>query len=168
MSNPGLMLQIDGLLGDCKNPRYYGWMDLFWFSFGGAGEFGQNRPSHLATMTMPVGRISTTLQIACLRHRRYRSASLVALNQNHTTEKFHAVMEDVKITGFQFQGYSGDMPIHSLEISYFSMEMKNPADLPDKLRGDLAAGPPARPTGIRLRTRFAKPARARHQAEPQT
>lgn len=157
MSNPGLLLQIEGLLGDCRHPQYFGWMDLLWFSFGGAGEFGQNRPTHLATLTMPVGRISTTLQIASLRNGRFKAATLVALNPTRTGERFRAVMEDVRVGGFQFQGYSGDRPIHSLELRFFNMEVQHSAEILEKLRHEREEV--ARSRKVRVRSR-PKPSRA--------
>ena len=48
MLNPGLLLHIDGIQGDCRIPHYLGWMDTFWFSFGGTGEYGQSRHGNLA------------------------------------------------------------------------------------------------------------------------
>src|SRR5262245_59695490 len=130
--NSGLILQIDGIEGDCRHPRYGGWMNVLWFSFGGAGEFGQNRPTHVASMKMLVGRISTTLQVACLRGDRFRSASLVALHPSGVTERFHGAMEDVRITGFQYEGYALDRAIHSLELTYHVMESREPREAPER------------------------------------
>jgi type VI protein secretion system component Hcp len=129
MTNPGLLLQIDGIDGDCRHPRYGGWMNVLWFSFGGAGEFGQNRPAHSASMKMFAGRISPFLQIACLRGDRFRFASLVALNLSGEAERFHGAMEDVRITGFQYQGEVMERPIHSLELTFFSMEPREMMDV---------------------------------------
>lgn len=123
MRNPGLMLWIDGIDGDCRDPRYPGWMNVLWFSFCGAGEFGQNRPGHTAAVQMFVGPVSTDLQIACLRGDRFRTATLVALNSTSSGERFHGAMKDVRISGFQFQGSSLGRAIHSLEISFFGMEL---------------------------------------------
>jgi type VI protein secretion system component Hcp len=130
MQNPGLLLQIDGINGDCRHPLYPGWMNILWFSFGGAGEFGQNRPGHSASIQMFVGRVSTYLQIACLRGDRFRTASLVALNPSRTGERFHGAMDDVRISGFQYQGSSLDRAIHALEITYHGMELRESSDLP--------------------------------------
>jgi type VI protein secretion system component Hcp len=129
MTNPGLLLNIDGIDGDCRHPRYGGWMNVLWFSFGGAGEFGQNRPAHSASLKMFAGRISPVLQIACLRGDRFRSASLVALNLSGEAERFRGAMEDVRITGFQYQGEVMDRPIHSLELAFFSMESRETSDV---------------------------------------
>lgn len=133
MINPGLLLHIEGIQGDCKIPHYQGWMDTFWFSFGGTGEYGQSRHGNLATMTMPVGRISTSLQLASLRNDRFPKATLVALNPNYDSEKFRWHIVDVTITGFQFQGYSMDMPIHSLELKFGALEEKKPLTAADLL-----------------------------------
>jgi hypothetical protein len=122
MRNAGLLLLIDGIDGDCRHPRYGGWMNVLWFSFGGAGEFGQNRPGHVATMTMFGRPVSARLQYACLRGDRFRSAAFVALNVAGDAERFHGAMDDVRITGFQYQGEAMDRPIHSLELTFFSME----------------------------------------------
>ena len=124
MKNAGLLLEIDGLLGDSQNPHYRGWMDLCWFSFGGSGEFGQTRPTDLATMTMPVSRVSTTLQLACLHGERFAEATFVALNPNHTAEICRATMRELQVLDFQFRGYSGDMPIHSLELRFSKLKTK--------------------------------------------
>ena len=124
MNNPGLLLQIEGIDGDCRHPSYPGWMNVLWFSFGGAGEFGQNRPGHSVSIQMFVGRVSTFLQIACLRGDRFPSASLVALNPSRTGKRFHGLMDDVRISGFQYQGLSLDRAIHALEITYHGMELQ--------------------------------------------
>jgi len=144
MTDPGLLLHIDGLEGDCRQPGYEGWIDLLWFSFGGAGEFGQNRPVHRATMTLFVSRVSTVLQIACLRNIRFRSADLVALTPTRTGEKFRGAMEQVRITGFQFQGSSGDRAIHSLELSFFSLGALPPAVRPPAVAAVLTPAPAPR------------------------
>jgi hypothetical protein len=133
MLNPGLLLHIDGIQGDCRIPHYLGWMDTFWFSFGGTGEYGQSRHGNLATMTMPVGRISTSLQLASLRNERFPNATLVALSPTYDSEKFRWNIVDVTITGFQFQGYSMDMPIHSLELKFGALEEKKPLSAADLL-----------------------------------
>lgn len=133
MINPGLLLHIDGIQGDCRIPHYLGWMDTFWFSFGGTGEYGQSRHGNLATMTMPVGRISTSLQLASLRNERFPNATLVALSPTYDSEKFRWNIVDVTITGFQFQGYSMDMPIHSLELKFGALEDKKPLSAADLL-----------------------------------
>jgi len=133
MTTRGLMLRIEDFHGDCRYPRYAGWIDLLWFSFGGSGEFGQNRPVHSAAMKLFVGRISTDLQLAYLRGDRFRSASLVALNHNHTAERFHAAMDQVRITGFQFEGTSLDRAVHSLELTFFAMTPRETPDVPAAL-----------------------------------
>jgi hypothetical protein len=76
MSSRGLLLQIDDFHGDCRHPRYAGWIDLLWFSFGGKGEFGQYRPAQSASMKMSVGRTSTDLKLAYRRGDRFRSAGV--------------------------------------------------------------------------------------------
>jgi type VI protein secretion system component Hcp len=127
MPQRGLILHIDGIDGDCRHPRYGGWINVLWFSFGGSGEFGQNRPAHSASMTMFAGRISPRLQIACLRGDRFRSASFVALSPSGETERFHGAMEAVRVSGIQYQGEAMDQPIHSLELTYSIMEPKTQA-----------------------------------------
>jgi hypothetical protein len=133
MTSRGLMLQIQEFHGDCRHPRYAGWIDLLWFSFDGTGEFGHNRPAHSASMKLFVGRISTDLQLACLQGERFRSASFVALNHNYTAERFYAKMEEVRITGFKFEGSSLDRAVHSLELSFLSMTPRDTPDVPTAL-----------------------------------
>ena len=151
MTHRGLLLHIEDFHGDCRDHRYRGWIDLLWFSFGGAGEFGQIRPVHSAYMKLFVGRISTDLQLAFLRGDRFRSASFVALNHDHTAERFHAAMEQVRITGFQFEGTSLDRAVHSLELTFFAMTPRETPDVPAALPFgiDRASPLPRRP---RLRT----------------
>jgi type VI protein secretion system component Hcp len=139
MSHRSLILHIDGIEGDCCHPQYVGWMNVLWFSFGGTGEFGQNRPAHSASMTMFAGRISPTLQLACLRGDRFKTACFVALSPSGDTERFHGAMEGVWITGFQYQGEAMDRPIHSLELTFSGMETKA-----------YAAATPPRPPGATL------------------
>jgi type VI protein secretion system component Hcp len=124
MPHRGLILHIDGIEGDCRHPRYGGWINILWFSFGGSGEFGQNRPAHSASMTMHAGRISPRLQIACLRGDRFKFASFVALSPSGDAERFHGAMEAVRVSGFQYQGEAMDRPIHSLELTYLAMGSK--------------------------------------------
>jgi hypothetical protein len=123
------LLRIEDVHGDCRHPRYEGWIDLLWFSFAGSGEFGQNRAAHLASMKLFVGRISTDLQLASLRGDRFRSASFVALNHDRTAERFRAAMKQVRITGFQFEGTSLDRAVHSLELNFFSMSARETPDV---------------------------------------
>jgi hypothetical protein len=127
------MLQIEDFHGDCRHPRYAGWIDLLWFSFDGTGEFGHNRPAHTASMKLFVGRISTDLQLACLRGDRFRSASFVALNHDCTAERYSATMEQVRITGFQFEGSSLDRAVHSLELTFLAMTPRETPEVPTAL-----------------------------------
>lgn len=129
MNNAGLLLEIDGLQGNSRHSHYPGWMDLCWFSFGGSGEFGHTRPNEIAALTMPVSRISTYLQLACLRGERFESATFVALNPSFQTEICRGEMLDVKITDFQFRGSSGDLSIHSLELRFAKLKINTNAAL---------------------------------------
>ena len=125
MTHAGLFLEIDGLAGDSRTPGFEGWMDVCWFSFGGAGTFGQTRPGTLASITMPVSRVSTRLQMACLNRDRFTEATLVARDATRGEEVIRGKMKNVRVSEFQFRGYSGDMPIHSLELTFEALVVRD-------------------------------------------
>jgi type VI protein secretion system component Hcp len=167
MTHAGLFLEIDGLAGDSRTPGFEGWMDVCWFSFGGAGTFGQTRPGTLASITMPVSRVSTKLQMACLNKERFAEATLVARDATRGDEVIRGRMKNVRVSEFQVRGYSGDMPIHSLELTFETLVVRdgpNKAAPAEPVRVVAArakataparrpAGSPPRPaTRVRVRT----------------
>jgi hypothetical protein len=158
MTHPGLLLEIDGLAGDSRSPGYEGWMDVCWFSFGGAGTYGQTRPGTLATITMPVSRVSTVLQLACLRRYRFDFATLIARDAARDGELFRGRMKNIRVSEFQFRGYSGDMPIHSLELTYESVVIRDGVVK--------APAEPVRVVTTRAKPRVTRPAAATRPRSP--
>jgi hypothetical protein len=126
MPQASLLFFLQGIDGDTPNPHYAGWMDLVWFSLGGSGEFGQTRPASVITLTMLVGKLSTTIQLACLNQRRFSQGEIVAIDPVTSSEKLRMELQGVQITGCQFLSYTGDQSLQTFELKCMRMIEMSP------------------------------------------
>lgn len=135
-----MFLKIDGIDGESRDAKHKGEIEIESFSWGasslqaspsGSGGAAGRVSMQDFTFNTPVTKASPKLFLACVEHRRIKTALLTVRRPGGQQQDFLKVtMSDVQVSSWKQAG-EGDVPVDSVSMNFAKVQIAYTGQRPD-------------------------------------